>query len=96
MVSDKTVESANPNGYDEVVIMRNMETIDTFSCQIIPVKAEKVYTGECINVMTQVLQTEDGSLPQGLTIQNAYTVLRRASKNVVMVVRNSKAYHQTL
>ena len=29
-------------------------------------------------------------------VQNAYTELRKGSKNVVMVVRNSMAYHQTL
>ena len=31
VVDDKTAESANLNGYNEVVIMRNMETIDAFS-----------------------------------------------------------------
>ena len=43
-----------------------------------------------------MLQTEDGSLPQGLTIQNAYTELQKGSKNIVVVVRNSTAYPQTL
>ena len=80
----------------KVVITKNTETIDAFSSHVIPVKAEKAYTGECINVMTQVLQTQDGSLLQGLTIQNAYTELRKGSKNAVMVVRNSMAYPQTL
>ena len=37
-----------------------------------------------------------GSLLQGLMVQNAYTELRKGSKNVVMVVRNSTAYSQTL
>ena len=36
----------------------------------------------------QALHTEDGSLPQGLTVQNAYTELWKGSKNIVMVVRN--------
>ena len=31
---------------------------------------EGMYMGECINVMVQALQTQDGSLPQGLTVQN--------------------------
>ena len=44
--------------------------------------------------MTQVLWTEDGTLPQGLTIQNAYTELQKGSKYVVIVVRNSMAYPQ--
>ena len=46
--------------------------------------------------MTQVLHVEDGSLPHGLTIQNAYTELCNGSKNVAVVVRNSTAYPHTL
>ena len=49
-----------------------------------------------INVITQALQAQDGSLPQGLTVQNAYTKLRKGSKKVIVVVRNSMAYPQTL
>ena len=47
-------------------------------------QVEKAYMGECINIVTQVLPTEDGSLPQGLTLQNVYTKLRKDSKNAVM------------
>ena len=46
--------------------------------------------------MTQTLHVEDGSLPQGLMIQNAYTEMCHGSKNVAIVVRNSMAYPQTL
>ena len=46
--------------------------------------------------MIQVLQTEDGTLPQGLTFQNAYIELWKGSKYVVVVVRNSMAYPQIL
>ena len=46
--------------------------------------------------MTQALQTEDGSLLQGLTIQNTYTELRQGSKRAVMVVKNIMAYPHTL
>ena len=46
--------------------------------------------------MVQALQTKDGSLPQGLTVQNTYTELRQGSKKAVVVVRNSTAYSQTL
>ena len=52
--------------------------------------------GECINVMVQALQTEDGSLLQGLTVQNTYTKLRQGSKKAVMIVRNNTASSQTL
>ena len=44
------------------------------------VKVGRAYTGECINIMVQALQTEDSSLPQGLTVQNMYMELRQGSK----------------
>ena len=52
--------------------------------------------GECINIMVQALQTQDGSLPQGFTVQNTYTELRRGSKKAVVVVWNNTAYLQIL
>ena len=73
-----------------------MEIIEPFSSCIVPVKVERAYNGEHIKIMVQALQTEDGSLPQGLTVQNTYTKLRQGSKNEVMVVRNNTAYLQTL
>ena len=46
--------------------------------------------------MTQALHVEDGSLPQGLMVQNTYMELHSGSKNVTVVVRNSMVYPQTL
>ena len=85
VVDGQTSESANPKGYNEVVFTRNTETIEAFSSHIISIKVEKAYTGECINVMTQVLWTKDSSLPKGLSIRNAYTELHKGSKNIVLV-----------
>ena len=47
------------------------------------------HTGEGINTMTQALCAEDGSLPQGLTVQNTYMELHDGSRNVTVVVTNS-------
>ena len=52
--------------------------------------------GEHINITVQALQTEDGSLLQGLTVQNTYTERRQGSKKAVIMVRNNTAYSQTL
>ena len=84
-----------PDDYDQVMFTQNVETIEAFSSHTVLVKAEKDYTRGCINIMAQALWTEDGSLLQGLTIQNMYTELRQGSKKAVMVVRNSMAYLQT-
>ena len=95
-VGDGLKEELDPDSYDQLMYTQNAETIDPFSSDAIPVKSGRAYTGECINVMVQALQTEDGSLPQGLTVQNTYTKLRQGSKKAVMVVRNNTAYSQTL
>ena len=52
--------------------------------------------GECVNAMIQALWTQDGSLPQSLTVQNTYTELRKGSKKAVMVIWNNTTYPQTL
>ena len=95
-VGDGVLEEPNADGYDQVMFTQNVEKIESFSSCMVPMKAGRAYTGERINITVQVLQTEDGSLPQGLTVQNMYTELRQGSKKAVVVVRNSTAYLQTL
>ena len=95
-VGDGLEEEVGTNGYGQLMYTQNVETIEPFSSHVVPVKAGRAYTAECINVMVQALQSEDGSLPQGLTVQNMYTELRQGSKKAVVVVRNNTAYLQTL
>ena len=79
-----------------MVLTKNTETTNAFLSHVISAKANTAHTSERINMMFQALHVKDGSLPQGLTVQNAYTELRKGSKNVIMVVRNSMAYPQSL
>ena len=69
---------------------------DAFLSCIIHAKKGSACTGARLNVMTQALHPEDGSLPQGLTIQNAYSEMCNGSRNVSIIVRYSRAYPQTL
>ena len=91
---DGPKKELSPDGYDQLMYTQN--TIEPFSSRIVPVKAGRAPMRECIYVMVQALHTKDGSLPQGLTVQNMYTELRQGSKKAVMVVRNNTAYSQTL
>ena len=65
---------------DPLMYTQKAETLEPFSSHIIPVKTGKVYLAECINIMVQALQTQDGTLPPSLTVQNTYTELRKGSK----------------
>ena len=91
MVIDETSEDSSLNGYDEVVIAKNAETRGAFSSQVIPVKAEKAYTGECINIMTQGA-VDQRWLSTTVSHHSKCIHLRKGSKNEVVVVRNSTAY----
>ena len=51
MVEDDQVTGESSLGeYNKVVITKNVETIDAFSSHVIPVKTEKAYLGERINI----------------------------------------------
>ena len=96
MEDGSTTGNSNLGGYDEVLLTRNTETIDAFSSHVIITKGNTAHTSKRIDVMTQALCVEDSSILQGLMVQNIYTELRKGSKNVIVVVRNSTAYPQTL
>ena len=80
-VGDKFMVEPSSDDYDKVVFTQNVETIETFSSHAVQVRAERAHTGGHINIMAQALWAEDGSLPQGLTVQNMYMELRQGSKN---------------
>ena len=95
-VGDSQGEKSNMNDNDQLMYTQKVETLEPFSSHIVPVKTGKAYVWERINVMIQAFQTQDGSLPQGLIVQNTYTELRKAIKKAVVVVWNITAYLQTL
>ena len=54
-VGDGQKEEGGTNGYDQLMYTQKVETIESFSSCIMPVKAGRAYMGECINVMVQAL-----------------------------------------
>ena len=65
MENDKVATGlSDPSEYDEVVTTMDTKTIDAFLSYVIHVRTGMAHTGEGINVMTQALHAEDGSLPQ--------------------------------
>ena len=50
IADDQATEEPSLDEYNEVVLTKNTETVDAFSSQVIPMKAEKAYTGDYINV----------------------------------------------
>ena len=95
-VEDDQEEKFDSNDDDSLMYTQKAETLEPFSLHIIPVKTGKAYLGKRVNVMIQALQTGDGTLPPGLTVQNTCTELKKGNKKGVIVVHNNTAYLQTL
>ena len=91
-----TTRVLDPTEYDEVVTTKVSKTIHALSSKIIHAWTKTVFTSVRMNVMNITLHAKEGSLPQGLMIQNAYTEMCNGSKSVAIVVRNSMTYPQTL
>ena len=89
-VGDGQEEKVDIYDYDHLMYAQNAETIKPFSSHIVPLKTGRAYIGECINVMVHALETQDGSLPQGLTVQNMYTELRKGSKKQLWWCRTTQ------
>ena len=58
-VGDGIVKESSSDGYEQVMFTQNVETIEAFSSHVVLVKAGRAYTGGCINILVQALQTKD-------------------------------------
>ena len=95
MEDDKvTTTVLDPIEYDEVVTTKDSEMIDIFSSGIIHARTKTAFTCVRLNVMTQTLHGDEGPLPQGLMIQNAYTEMCNSSKSIAVVVRNRSQWQE--
>ena len=75
MVEDDKVATKvlDPTEYDEIVTIKDGETIDAFSSKIIYARMKTAFTSARLIIMTQALCAKEGSLLQSLTILNTYT-----------------------
>ena len=92
-VATKVLDSTE---YNEKVTTKDCEMIDAFLSRILYARMKSAFISTKLNVMAQALYADKEPLPQGLTIQDAYTEMCNGSKNVTVLVRNSMAYPQAL
>ena len=78
----------DPLDFDEVVRAKRDEVVYPFSSAMVHAKTETVFMGYRLNVMSQSLKPEDGSLPPGLTVNGHYDTLKNGSQSITISVRN--------
>ena len=75
-----TTKVLDPTEYDDVVTTKDSEMIYAFSFRNIHARMKTTFTGARLNVMTEALHADKEPLPQGLTIQYAYSEITIAAR----------------
>ena len=76
-------------GYEEPVHLLMAEVVKPFKTLVVKARTKITFTAGCLCCSTLAMVSKDGTLPPRLIVTGAYTVLKRGSKTVPVVLRNT-------
>ena len=87
--ADVTMEPVNIMGYKEPIHLLAVEVVEPFETLVVKARTKITFTAGCLRCSTLAMDSKDGTLPPGLVVTSAYTVLKRGSKTVPVILRNT-------
>ena len=87
--ADVTTKPIDVLGYEEPVCLMTAEVVKPFEMLVVKARTKITFTGGCLCCSTLAMDLKDGPLPPGLIVTGAYTVLKRGSKTVPVVLCNT-------
>ena len=87
--ADVTMKPVNVTGYQEPIHLLTAEVVKPFEMLVVKAKTKITFTAGCLRCSTLAMDSKDGTLPAGLIVTSAYTVMKRGSKTVPVVLRNT-------
>ena len=93
--ADVAMKPVDVTGYEEPVRLLAPEVVEPFETLVVKARTKIAFTAGHLRCSTLAMDSKDGALPPGLIVTGAYTVLKRGSKTVPVVLRNTTgvAYH---
>ena len=76
-------------GYEEPIHLLTAEIVKPFEMFIVKARRKITFTAEHLHCSTLAMDSKDGTLPPGLIVTGAYTVMKRGSKTVPVVLHNT-------
>ena len=76
-------------GYEEPVCLLTVEVVKPFETLVVKARTKITFTARHLCCSTLAMDSMDGTLPPGLIVTGAYTVMKRGSKTVSIVLRNT-------
>ena len=76
-------------GYEEPVHLLMAEVVKPFKTLVVKARTKITFTAGHLCCSTLAMDSKDGTLPPGLIVTGAYTVLKRGSKTVPVILCNT-------
>ena len=87
--ADVTMKPINVMGYEEPICLLTAEVVEPFEMLVVKARTKITFTAGCLHCSTLAMDSKDGALPPGLIVTGAYTVMKRGSKTVPVVLCNT-------
>ena len=87
--ADVTTKPVDVMGYEEPIHLLTAEVVKPFETLVVKGRTKITFTAGCLHCSTLVMDSKDGTLPPGLIVTGAYTVMKRGSKTVPIVLHNT-------
>ena len=87
--ADVTMKPIDVMGYEELVHLLTAEVVKPFETLVVKARTKITFMAGCLHCSTLAMDSKDGTLPPGLIVTGAYTVLKRGSKTVPVILHNT-------
>ena len=87
--ADVTTKPIDVVGYKEPVCLLMAEVVEPFETLVVKARTKITFTAGCLCCSTLAMDSKDGTLPPRLIVTGAYTVLKRGSKTVPVILCNT-------
>ena len=87
--ADVATKPVDVMGYEEPVRLLTAEVVKPFEMLVVKARTKITFTAGRLHCSTLAMDLKDGTLPPGLIVTGAYTVLKRGSKTVPVILRNT-------
>ena len=87
--ADVTTKPVDVTGYEEPVHLLTAELVKPFKMLVVKVRTKITFTAGQLHCSTLAMDSKDGTLPPRLIVTGAYTVMKRGSKTVPVVLHNT-------
>ena len=87
--ADVVTKPIDVMGYEEPIHLLASEVVEPFEMLVVKARTKIIFTARCLHCSTLTMDSKDGTLPPRLVVTGAYTVLKKGSTMVPIVLCNT-------